>query len=192
MNEQDSINGLIEETVREMKEKIDAITDTAGSIETEESRDTVEEIKDRAVSILSNVTRKLSSLAEEVLDPEEIGKTLDYVKTKAKELTDNTMRKFDELKRQDALQSVKKAGEDLVENISNNETVQNVFNTVSDGASKAFETIREGAEDLLEKADQNETVAMAKAKTVEIAEKAVNALKQWLRPDDSKEDGDES
>ena len=192
MNENDSINGLIEETVREMKEKIDAITDTAGSIETEESRDTVEEIKDRAVSILSNVTRKLSSLAEEVLDPEEIGKTLDYVKTKAKELTDNTMRKFDELKKQDALQSVKKAGEDLVENISNNETVQNVFNNVSDGAAKAFETIREGAEDLLEKADQNETVAMAKAKTVEIAEKAVNALKQWLRPDDNKEDGDES
>ena len=191
MSERDTINGLIAETVREMKEKIDEITETAGTIKTDEPEEKVEEIRDGAVSILSNVTKKLSSLADEVLDPEEISKTVDYVKRKAKELTDTTMKKFDELRKEDALQSVRKAGEEFLENVSKNETVMNVFNTVSDNASKAFDAIKEGAEELLDKADDNEVVLKAKARTIEIAEKAVKTLKQWLRPEGEKEEKQE-
>ena len=138
-NNFDNMDEKIEETVQEMKAKIDEIT------------------------------RKSEEINEKVLE---------FVKTKSKELSDATLKKINELKEDQRIKEgfdntfnfVKEKSNKLTEGIKENEKVKGVIDDVSEKGSKLIDSVKVSVDDLLNK-------------TVDIAEKAVQALKEWLKPE---------
>ena len=66
-----------------------------------------------------------------------------------------------------------------------NENVKKVTDAVSDTYQKA----KNGVEDYLNKPEVKENIEKAKDATINVAEKAVAALKAWLKPEEeNKED----
>ena len=191
MNEFDDIDQKIEETVKEMKERIDKITASADDVDDDEIRAKAVEIKDKAVSILSNVIERLTALADEVIDSEEVKSTLDFVKEKARDLTDQTLKKIEDAKRaervvrgiNDVTDMVKKQGEKLVDTLTSDPEVMDKMSQMSDNATKVYEDVKKNVEEVLAKPEVSEAINTAKQVTVNVAEKAVKMLKLWLRPE---------
>ena len=107
------------------------------------------------------------------------------------------MRKIDEIKNDEELKNriidtanaVKEKGEDIIDSVKENETVMNAVNTVANAVSEAAQNVKEGIDNVMNKPEVSEKITKAKETTLDVAEKAVQALKDWLRPE--KKDGGE-
>ena len=74
--------------------------------------------------------------------------------------------------------------QDAVNAIKSNEDIMNALNTVNAKANKVFEDVKENVDGFMNKPEEAEKVEKAKDVTIDVAEKAVDALKNWLRPED--------
>ena len=274
-NEKKNLEVSIDETITEMKSKIDEITKVSEEIETDDLKEKALQIKDKTVTVLSSVADKLSTLIKDTANSEEVSKNLQYVKTKASELSEVTLAKLKELKENDKVkegvdnvkdgfetasdktkefakqvsdkvneyrnspefkenvaktkeaikdasvyvkdtandvkdkvveytkspefkEGVEKAQDflkdasdkimdvasDVKEKISSNEDAMNLINKTSEKATEVYTNAKESYDEFMSKPEVQEKVEKAKDVTIDIAEKAVEALKQWLRPED--------
>lgn len=194
---------LVNETVEKMKAKIDEISNEANKIDGENSVK-AEEIKEKAVSVLNEASEKLQKTWNTITDKEELNKTVDFVTEKTKEIYEASIKgidafiKSEEVKKavDGAQDFIKDAGEkigdfakDTYDKAMENPDIKGVV----DGVVKAANEVKEDVDDFFERPEVKEKVDLAKDKTIEIAEKAVDALKKWLKPieekvDDIKED----
>lgn len=189
--EEKNIESEVEETVKEMKAKIDEITAASEGVEDEEASLKISEIKDKAIGTLNKAIDGLASVGKDIKNSEQVNKTVEYVKAKAKELSDSALKKIEEIKNDEALKNritetanaVKEKGEELIESVKENETVMNVVNTVADAVKDGIENVKEGIENVVSKPEVSEKLNKAKETTLDVAEKAVKALKDWLRPE---------
>ena len=181
MNDFNNMEEKVEETVKEMKERIDEITKSSQGIEDSDLASKANEIKDRAINVLNGVTKKLGASLNEVSDSEELKNVLEFVKVKSKALTEGTVAKLQELKDNEQLKKgLADAGnfvKQQTDKIKENENVQKVVGEV-----------KEKTDEFFNKPEVAEKIESAKEMTLDVAEKAVKALKVWLRPDLYKEE----
>ena len=190
-NNFDNMDEKIEETVQEMKAKIDEITKKSEEINDNDLAAKANQIKDRAINVLNDVTKKLSTTANDLKESDDFKKVLEFVKTKSKELSDATLKKINELKEDQRIKEgfdntfnfVKEKSNKLTEGIKENEKVKGVIDDVSEKGSKLIDSVKVSVDDLLNKTELDEKIVEVKNKTVDIAEKAVQALKEWLKPE---------
>jgi len=190
-NNFDNMDEKIEETVQEMKAKIDEITRKSEEINDNDLAAKANQIKDRAINVLNDVTKKISTTATDLKESDDFKKVLEFVKTKSKELSDATLKKINELKEDQRIKEgfdntfnfVKEKSNKLTEGIKENEKVKGVIDDVSEKGSKLIDSVKVSVDDLLNKTELDEKIVEVKNKTVDIAEKAVQALKEWLKPE---------
>lgn len=166
-NIQDNVN----EVVRDLRNKIDSITAVANDAEDDSNRDKIEEIKNMAIRVLSNASDKVLETYQSLSNPEEVEKGISIVKVKSKELYDNAIKKIGEVKNSkaynDTIDYVKKTADQVV------------------GETKDFiEGTKNNIDEFFEKPEVKKSIDNAKLKTVNVAEKALATLKQWLKPED--------
>ena len=190
-NNFDNMDEKIEETVQEMKAKIDEITRKSEEINDNDLAAKANQIKDRAINVLNDVTKKLSTTATDLKESDDFKKVLEFVKTKSKELSDATLKKINELKEDQRIKEgfdntfnfVKEKSNKFTEGIKENEKVKGVIDDVSEKGGKLIDSVKVSVDDLLNKTELDEKIVEVKNKTVDIAEKAVQALKEWLKPE---------
>lgn len=162
----------VNEVVQDLKEKIDRITSAAQDVD-EESKLKVEEIKNKAISVLSSASDKIVDAYKSISSTEDFENSLNIVKTRSKELYDDALRKIDEVKKSQTY----------------NDTVDYVKKTASQVKNDTVDFIegtKNNIDEFFTKPEVKESIDKAKLKTVDIAEKALDTLKQWLKPEDDK------
>ena len=198
LEENKNIEEQIDETVEEMWKKIEEISQNADKVEGDFASK-AQEIKTKAVDVLNNVVVKLKGLYNNVNDNEDVKKTLAFVKSKAKDLYDSALKSINDFMNQEKVKdSLSNANEfaskvvdkvsdvynDAVEAAKKNETIKNISEKVSAG----YENVVKSTKEFLEKPEVQDRIDKVKDGTIDIAEKAVEALRNWLRPEDKKEE----
>lgn len=78
----------------------------------------------------------------------------------------------------------------LSDRVNENETFMKVVDSVKTGLVDGVEFVNEKTKDYLEKPEVQRNIEKAKDKTIELADKGVDKLKEWLKPE-QKNDSDE-
>ena len=202
MNEENKrIEEQIDETVEEMKKKIEEISKNADKVEGSLSGK-AQEVKEKSVDVLNKAIEKVKGMYNSAASSEELTKTLNFVKGKARDLSESASKAFESLKESEpAKKTVEGAKEaagkvadkvtavynDAVDSIKNNEQLKDLGDKVSAG----YGNVVKGVEEILNKPEVKEGFGKVKDTTVDIAEKAVAALRDWLKPDGEKENKEE-
>jgi uncharacterized protein YjbJ (UPF0337 family) len=101
--------------------------------------------------------------------------------TKVEELkTDEELKAKIKEKAEDVIESSKK----LIDDIKENENVQKVVESVKEGAK----TVSDRTVEFFEKPEVQEKIEDVKDKTLDIAEKGVSKLREWLKPNEKDEE----
>ena len=185
--ERKELEASIDATVEEMKKKIEEISDAADGVKEESAQERVSALKDRATSILNSSIEKLSTIAKSAKDSEQLKQTVEFVGSKSKELADLTVKKINEIKEsQDFKDGVKKAGDTLKDVYVN---VKEGAGYVAEKASHTYTTVKDNVDEFFKRPDVQEKIDKGKRTTVDTAQKAVDALRAWLYPEENdKED----
>ena len=72
----------------------------------------------------------------------------------------------------------------MKDKVEANEDAMRIINKTNEKVNKVCGDVKEGYDDFMSKPEVQEKVDKAKDVTIDLAEKAVEALKQWLRPED--------
>ena len=99
---------------------------------------------------------------------------------------DKVVNKFEELKEDDELKAkikdkaddVVESGKKIIDDIKENENVQKVVESVKEGAKNVSDKTVE----FFEKPEVQEKIEDVKEKTLDIAEKGISKLREWLKP----------
>ena len=160
----------VNEVVEDLKTKIDNITAAAEDAD-DESKDKVQEIRDKAIRVLTTASDKIVDTYKTFSNSEEVEKSIDIVRIKSKELYDNALKKIDEVKKSQAYNDTL-------------DYVKKTANQVKDETKDFVEGTKNNIDEFLAKHEVKESIDKAKIKTVDLAEKALDTLKQWLKPED--------
>lgn len=200
MNEikKDEMEKTINETVEQMKAKIDEIANEASKVEGEYSKRAME-LSDKATEVLKQATDKLEEIWATITDPEEVKKAVDFVTVKSKEVYETSMSKIkgfmenEDVKKaandtekffKDASDKASQALKEAYEKAMENPDVKEF----AEGVTNAYNNAVKGVNDFFEKPEVKENVEKAKDITIDYAEKAVAALKDWLKPEEKKDE----
>ncbi len=76
----------------------------------------------------------------------------------------------------------------VADKVNENETFKKVVDSVKEGAQDTYEYVSDKTKTYLEREDVQQNIEKAKDKTIELADKGVEKLREWLKPEDSKDD----
>ena len=153
------IEKSVNEIVEDLKKKIDDIS-KAGNGADEESLRRINDIKQKAISVLNQASNKVMETAKNLSDSEEVQKGIEIVKVKSKELYDNALSRINEL------------------------SSSNIFEEVKQDVEEVIEEVKKDVGEIIEKEEVKEVVDTVKEKASELSEKAYSTLKDWLKPED--------
>ena len=145
----------VDEILEDLKNEIDELT-KAGEGASGEALARITEVKAKSINVLNQVSNKVIETANNVTDIDEIDSVVEMVDKKSKQLYENASNKINEL--------------------INPETV--------DDAKKLVKDVKKDINDFFEREEVKNTIESAKEATVEIADKALDTLKEWLKPED--------
>lgn len=145
----------VDEILEDIKNEIDELT-KAGEGASGEALARINEVKAKSINVLNQVSNKVIETANNVTDIDEIDSVVEMVDKKSKQLYENASNKINEL--------------------INPETV--------DDAKKLVKDVKKDINDFFEREEVKNTIESAKEATVEIADKALDTLKEWLKPED--------
>lgn len=146
-----NVDGII----NDLKSKIDEIS-KAGEGATGDALVKINDVKTKAIDVLTQVSNKVIETANDIADDEEIEKIVSVVTSKSKQLYDNALNKIDELTKPENVEKAKKVVNDVKKDIN----------------------------DFFEREEVKNTIESAKEVTVDIAEKALDTLKDWLKTEE--------
>ena len=164
--------------IEDLKKKIDDMEEAAANADSTKAV----EIKDKAVEVLTRVSNKFVQTANEVRNSKEFNDGVTFVLTRSKDLYDSTMKKIEEVsKNPEVTETIRKANE-VVEN-----TIYEIKNsTVIEDAKKdlgtLFDNVKKNVDDFTSREDVKAKVDETKKATIEIAEKGLAIIKDWLSP----------
>lgn len=177
----------INETVKEMQDKIDEINESAEELNGTPGAEKANAIRDKAVEIITKACEKLLEMAKTVKDSDELAKGIELVKSKTKDLTEATLEKLNEIKNNpevlEALEAVSNKAKEIYGEVRENEKVKVGVKV----ANNIYDDVRGNVTEYMSRPDVQEKVDKAKDTTIDIAEKAVDALRNWLKPESSGE-----
>ncbi|MDO4197750.1 MAG: hypothetical protein Q4D13_02015 [Erysipelotrichaceae bacterium] len=177
------MNNDIENSVRlvveDLKKKIDDMEEAANSANSNQAV----EIKDKAVEVLKRVSGKFVDTARDVRNSKEFNDGMEFVLNKSKELYETTMKKIEEVSEK---AEVKETFSNITESIDN--AVNEIKNTpvveeAGKNISSLFEEVKKNVEEIQNSEEVKQKIDNAKKVTVEVAEKGLDILKEWLSPE---------
>lgn len=142
----------VDAIINDLKSKIDEIS-KAGEGATGDALVKINDVKAKAIDVLTQVSNKVIETTNDIADDEEIEKIVSVVTSKSKQLYDNALNKIDELTKPENVEKAKKVVNDVKKDIN----------------------------DFFEREEVKNTIESAKEVTVDIAEKALDTLKDWLK-----------
>lgn len=145
----------VDAIINDLKSKIDEIS-KAGEGATGDALIKINDVKAKAIDVLTQVSNKVIETANDITDDEEIEKIVSVVTSKSKQLYDNALNKIDELTKPENVEKAKKVVNDVKKDIN----------------------------DFFEREEVKNTIESAKEVTVDIAEKALDTLKDWLKTEE--------
>ena len=145
----------VDAIINDLKSKIDEIS-KAGEGATGDALVKINDVKAKAIDVLTQVSNKVIETANDITDDEEIEKIVSVVTSKSKQLYDNALNKIDELTKPENVEKAKKVVNDVKKDIN----------------------------DFFEREEVKNTIESAKEVTVDIAEKALDTLKDWLKTEE--------
>lgn len=145
----------VDAIINDLKSKIDEIS-KAGEGATGDALVKINDVKAKAIDVLTQVSNKVIETANDIADDEEIEKIVSVVTSKSKQLYDNALNKIDELTKPENVEKAKKVVNDVKKDVN----------------------------DFFEREEVKNTIESAKEVTVDIAEKALDTLKDWLKTEE--------
>lgn len=145
----------VNEIIEDLKNKIDEIS-KAGQDATGDALNKINEIKQKTIIVLSQASTKISDITNNVSDADEIELSLQIVKNKSKDLYENAINRINELSKTKS-QNVSKQDTKIVKKENNNHFVIEEAKSTFD-PSKAINEVLEA--------------------------KALDTLRNWLKPED--------
>lgn len=148
------INNSVSQVVEDLKKKIDELN-ILGEDADVANLAKINDIKQKAIKVLLQVSNKIVDTAKNITDEDELNKSIEIVKVRSKELYDNAVCKINEI-----------ISAPIIEETSD------IVDDVRSDIDKFFEQeeIKNAANDVKEASEK-------------IADKAVSALKEWLKPE---------
>lgn len=144
----------IDEVVTDLKNKIDELNNIGSDADIKDLA-RINEIKQKAIAVLFQVSNKIIDASKNIADEVELEKCIEIVKVRSKELYDNALVKIDEIINSPKIEEIKEEINNAADDINaffENEEIKNAANNV-------------------------------KETTLDITEKAVKTLKDWLKPE---------
>lgn len=160
------IEKSVKEVIEDLNKKIEDLTNV-GDCTDEETLAKVNEVKQKAITVLNLAINKVTETAKDITDSEEVEKGIEVVKVKSKELYDKAMTKINEV-----------IGEENVNDIKNN------IDDVADDVKEIAINVKNDIDDFFEKEEVKNAINNAKDVTVDVAEKALDTLRAWLKPEE--------
>lgn len=148
------IKNNIDEVVTDLKNKIDELNNIGSDADIKDLA-RINEIKQKAIAVLFQVSNKIIDASKNIADEVELEKCIEIVKVRSKELYDNALVKIDEIINSPKIEEIKEEINNAADDINaffENEEIKNAANNV-------------------------------KETTLDITEKAVKTLKDWLKPE---------
>lgn len=164
--------------VEDLKKKIDEMEEAAANADSQKAI----EIKDKAVEVLTRVSNKFVQTANNVRTSKEFNDGVTFVLTKSKDLYETTMKKIEEVaKKPEVTEALKKANETIdtkIEEIKKSPVIENAVNDLG----SLFENVKKNVDDFASREEVKAKVDETKRATIEIAEKGLAIIKDWLSP----------
>ena len=167
------IEESVRETIEDLKKKIDSLSEAAKDDDVTVA-EKINTVKNKAVKVFQDVGERLGTLIENNADEEELSKAIDTIRTRSKDLYDSALNKINEIKG-----SVN--GEEAPEN--KEEKQSDPFYEVTKSIGNIVDDAKEGIDTFMNRDDVKETVNKAKSSAVDIAEKTLEILRGWLKPE---------
>ena len=171
--EERQIEESVREVVEELKEKIDALTQMPDAADDETARK-IEAIRNKVIKAFNDASAKLSALSQSVLSEEETAKAVETVRVRSRELYENA------LSRIDVLLSVKNESESIEEKKPEE---KNPVEEARQSLDKLIGNVSEEISNFMNREDVKSAVDKTKEGVIDVAEKALEILKEWLAPE---------
>lgn len=153
------IENKVTEIINDLKNKIDELS-LLGEGADADKLAKIKDVKQKAINVLTQVSNKISDTANSAVDTEELQNAIDVVKIRSRQLYDNAVSKINELMCAEEVEEIK-------------EEVKEVANDVKNDIDEFFK-----------KEEIKNAINNVEDATVEITDKAINCLKEWLRPEE--------
>ncbi len=194
------IDEEVEKTVEDLKKQIEEINreaEEAGSQQSEEVKEKIEAAAKKAIEILNQGIDQLRLLTAQVQDSETYRKTMSQVKVTMDKAVAESRRLFHEVKTDPklnkAVEEIKKSVSDVSEKVSgcvksgldelkSNEDLMEKVDLIKVGTAALVEKSQRAVKDFTSKPEVQQNIEKAKDVTIDVAEKTVDALKNWLKP----------
>lgn len=191
----------IEQTVADLKKKIEELTEEQESARENEGSVAGEKIAaftENAKEIVTSSIDEIKAKAESISDRADLTKTIAYIKENAMKAVTMTKDRIDEIKKDPEVQinmdkaieairnaativneHAKKAGEYISDHIDDDtkETLQEACETASKALEEGTRKVVEEVSDFYNRDDVQETISKAKTKAAEIVSKGAESLK---------------
>lgn len=191
----------IEQTVADLKKKIEELTEEQENARENEGSVAGEKIAaftENAKEIVTSSIDEIKAKAESISDRADLTKTIAYIKENAMKAVTMTKDRIDEIKKDPEVQinmdkaiedirnaativneHAKKAGEYISDHIDDDtkETLQEACETASKALEEGTRKVVEEVSDFYNRDDVQETISKAKTKAAEIVSKGAESLK---------------
>ena len=145
--------------VEDLNKKIKDLNGISGNVDSE-TLAKIEDIKQKATTVLKQVSNKIVDTVEYVNDSEEVQKSIEIVRIKSQELYNNAINRINDL-----------VGQNTIEEIKND--VSEVLNSAKNDIDEFFK-----------REDVSNITNEVKEKVDDMSEKVVNTLKGWLKAEE--------
>ena len=197
MNEEErqEMEKSVNETVEEMKRRIEEITAAADEVEDEHLSAKARAVAGKVGETLENTSEKLAEAFRETKDKVQMEKTLEFFRAKSQEAAEFALAKVNELKNSEQLKGTVQNGVQLTKDTAlkvgtavnatldraqENENVRKVVDKVND----LTESLKEKWNELAEKTDLDEKLLKAKDDVLAAADKAAEGLRSLMKKEE--------
>lgn len=160
------IEKKVNEIIEDLNKKIEDLTNV-GDCSDAATLAKVNEVKEKAIAVLNLASKKVVDTAKDFADSDEVEKGIEIVKVKSKELYDKAMFKINDI-----------IGENNANDIKDN------LGDVADDVKEIAVNVKNDIDEFFEKEEVKNAINNAKDVTVDVAEKALDTLRAWLKPEE--------
>ena len=203
-----NIENSVSELIEDLRNKVEDLTNAPTSDNVEVAQK-IENIKAKTIKAFNDASAKLSHMIETATDPDEAGRIIDSVSDRSKQLYEKACDKIADLAGEDKKEEITEEiqeeetteeviTEEIREEVPETEEIEertnDFFDNFEDRVGEATQELTDlihSVGEELENFANSEEVKAAVDKTregvIDVAEKALDILKSWLKP----EEGDE-
>lgn len=149
------IDNKVIEIVNDLNKKIDEIS-LLGENADGDKLAKINDIKHKAIGVLTQASNKINDTVNSAANSEELENGIEVVKLRSKQLYEDAVNKIEKLMHEEKVEEVKEFVEEAKSDI----------------------------DEFFDKEEIKNAINSAKDVTVEVGEKAVKCLKEWLKPED--------